>query len=188
MYEVTKRIGLDAGHRVPDHKSQCQKIHGHRYEVEVTLRAEKLFCSGEQKGMVMDFGFLKEVMLREIHRQCDHKFIIYRKDPLLKFLLDGPALEFLESRFPATTLENGDRTDLKLNVFSAGVPGVGLYVVGFVPTAENLAEHWLNRVQEHLDTHYAFETEVKVFSVKVQETPTSVAVYYNPECSVGKEV
>jgi hypothetical protein len=25
------------GHRIPDHKSQCRNLHGHRYTVEITL-------------------------------------------------------------------------------------------------------------------------------------------------------
>ena len=34
--ELTRRIGIDMGHRVPDHGSKCRNPHGHRYEILAT--------------------------------------------------------------------------------------------------------------------------------------------------------
>ena len=36
-FEITREIGLDAAHRVPDHASKCFHIHGHRYTVFATV-------------------------------------------------------------------------------------------------------------------------------------------------------
>ena len=33
---ITRRLEFDAGHRIPDHASQCRHLHGHRYAIEVT--------------------------------------------------------------------------------------------------------------------------------------------------------
>ena len=36
MISVTRRLEFDAGHRIPDHRSQCRNLHGHRYVLEIT--------------------------------------------------------------------------------------------------------------------------------------------------------
>ena len=37
---ITRRLEFDAGHRIPNHASQCRHLHGHRYAIEVTLSGE----------------------------------------------------------------------------------------------------------------------------------------------------
>ncbi|RDS98986.1 6-carboxytetrahydropterin synthase QueD, partial [Burkholderia contaminans] len=37
---ITRKLEFDAGHRIPDHRSQCRNLHGHRYVLEVTLRGD----------------------------------------------------------------------------------------------------------------------------------------------------
>ena len=37
---VTKVIEIDMGHRVPNHKSKCKNLHGHRYRFEVAVNGE----------------------------------------------------------------------------------------------------------------------------------------------------
>ena len=75
LYHVTRRIGIDAGHRIRTHGSKCRNLHGHRYEVEATCSAPRPHAGGEQDGMVIDFGFLKDEMLAVIDAACDHGFI-----------------------------------------------------------------------------------------------------------------
>ncbi|MQM35299.1 MAG: 6-carboxytetrahydropterin synthase QueD, partial [Candidatus Accumulibacter phosphatis] len=43
---ITRRLEFDAGHRIPDHKSQCRHLHGHRYALEITLGGEIIEQSG----------------------------------------------------------------------------------------------------------------------------------------------
>ncbi len=63
MYTMSREIGIDAGHRVPTHGSKCKNLHGHRYTIQAICKAGFLQSEGEQKAMVIDFGFLKEEML-----------------------------------------------------------------------------------------------------------------------------
>ena len=57
---VTRRLEFDAGHRIPDHKSQCKHLHGHRYVLEITLSGEPIDQAGDSSnGMVMDFSEIK---------------------------------------------------------------------------------------------------------------------------------
>jgi hypothetical protein len=37
---ITRRLEFDAGHRIPDHASQCRHLHGHRYALEITLSGD----------------------------------------------------------------------------------------------------------------------------------------------------
>ena len=60
---ITREIGIDMAHRVTHHGSKCKNIHGHRYTIHAMVKGP-LFESGEQQGMVLDFGFLKEEMMK----------------------------------------------------------------------------------------------------------------------------
>ena len=66
MYQLTKEVTFDAAHCIPGHKGKCAMMHGHRWEVEVDLRVEKL----PEDGMVADFGIIKEL----IHK-LDHTYL-----------------------------------------------------------------------------------------------------------------
>ena len=52
MLTITRKLEFDAGHRIPDHTSQCRNLHGHRYTVEITLKhyAHLLDEEAEEKG------------------------------------------------------------------------------------------------------------------------------------------
>jgi len=119
-FRITREIGIDAGHRVPNHHSRCKNIHGHRYTIQATVEGE-LAESGSVEGMAggMDFGFIKEEMMKEIDEPCDHKLILWKGET------------------KNSTFE--DLADI-----------VAIYWVDFSPTAENLAEHWFRRVDRQI--------------------------------------
>ena len=106
---ITRRLEFDAGHRIPQHKSQCRHLHGHRYALEITLSGEVIQTEGaSEQGMVMDFSDVKDIALQKIANVWDHAFLVYRGDTQV--------LEFLNS-----------------------IPGHKTVVMDSVPTAENLA-------------------------------------------------
>lgn len=81
---ITRRVEFDAGHRVPDHKSQCRNLHGHRYVLEATVTGEVRDEPGNpENGMITDFGELKEIMLTEVANEWDHAFLVYRNDKIV---------------------------------------------------------------------------------------------------------
>lgn len=107
--QITRRLEFDAGHRIPEHKSQCRHLHGHRYAIEITLSGEVVSARGESNnGMVMDFSDVKALARSHLVDAWDHAFLAWREDRAV--------VDFL------STLE-GHKTVL----FDA------------VPTAENLA-------------------------------------------------
>jgi len=79
---VSKEIEFDTAHRVPDHKSKCRNLHGHRYRVRATVIGEvKQLPDQSDSGMVIDFGDLKKC-LGVFHDRYDHKTVLFQADPL----------------------------------------------------------------------------------------------------------
>jgi 6-pyruvoyltetrahydropterin/6-carboxytetrahydropterin synthase len=78
---VTKTIEWDMGHRIPNHRSKCSSLHGHRYKAEICVVGDivqKRDISDE--GMVVDFSDLKRVFIEQVHDVLDHSSMIWEKD------------------------------------------------------------------------------------------------------------
>ena len=86
--QVTRRLEFDAGHRIPDHLSQCRHLHGHRYAIEITLSGDVIKADGRaMNGMVMDFSEIKGLAKRHLVDAWDHAFLAFRGDvPVVAFL------------------------------------------------------------------------------------------------------
>ena len=122
--QITTRLEFDAGHRIPDHKSQCRNLHGHRYALEITLSGD--IISQEQaseNGMVMDFSDVKHIARTSVVDVWDHAFLVYFKDK--------PVLDFLNS-----------------------LPNHKTVIFPSVPTAENMAaEAFIILKNQYKDTY-----------------------------------
>ena len=110
MLTITRKLEFDAGHRIPDHKSQCRNLHGHRYTLEITLTGQVIDHDGQtDNGMIMDFSDVKALAKENLVDLWDHAFLVYEKDTQVK--------EFLQS-----------------------LPDHKTVVLNRVPTVENLAQ------------------------------------------------
>lgn len=79
--QITRRLEFDAGHRIPNHRSQCRHLHGHRYAIEITLSGDIIRTSGaSEEGMVMDFSEVKAIAQRMLVDIWDHAFLVYTGD------------------------------------------------------------------------------------------------------------
>lgn len=107
---ITRRLEFDAGHRIPDHKSQCRHLHGHRYAIEITLAGGIIQRDGDAaNGMVMDFSDVKMLANTHLIDLWDHAFLAYAGD--------SAVVQFLQS-----------------------LPDHKTVLLDCVPTAENLAQ------------------------------------------------
>ena len=61
MYTVSVQAHYDAAHFLRNYKGKCERLHGHRYVVEVALQTEEL----NEAGIAFDFVDLKRE-LREL--------------------------------------------------------------------------------------------------------------------------
>ena len=108
--QITRRLEFDAGHRIPNHNSQCKHLHGHRYAIEITLSGKVITTEGvSEQGMVMDFSDVKRIAKERVVDAWDHAFLVYRGDRAV--------LDFLNT-----------------------LPDHKTVVMDVVPTAENLAK------------------------------------------------
>ncbi len=72
MFHVTKLIDFCYGHRLLKYEGKCRHLHGHNGRVEIRLRGDTL----DERGMLMDFGDVKETMKRWIDDNLDHRMIL----------------------------------------------------------------------------------------------------------------
>lgn len=86
--QITRRLEFDAGHRIPNHASQCRHLHGHRYAIEITLSGDIIATEGlSEQGMVMDYSEVKRIAKEKLVDGWDHAFLVYRNDrEVLDFL------------------------------------------------------------------------------------------------------
>lgn len=119
---ITKCIEIDLGHRVPNHKSKCHNLHGHRYKIEVGVNDKVVTTPGaSNEGMVIDFGDLKSIMMEQINEVFDHAFVMWEKDEFAPIF--------------STFKEKNDQKIVFLDS---------------VPTAENLSKLWYNLMRPQL--------------------------------------
>jgi 6-pyruvoyltetrahydropterin/6-carboxytetrahydropterin synthase len=110
MLTITRKLEFDAGHRIPDHKSQCRNLHGHRNTLEITLVGAVIDVEGSSdNGMIMDFSDIKALAKAHLVDIWDHAFLVYEKDHTVR--------TFLES-----------------------IPGHKTVIIDRIPTVENLAQ------------------------------------------------
>ena len=170
-FTITRRIGIDAGHRIATHGSKCRHLHGHRYTIEATCRSRALRASGAQTDMVLDFGFLKDEMLKHIDAPCDHGLVLSVDDTdlLSLFLPDGQSFSVWHSALRAEVAERGFAATAATRFAQK------LYLIGPQPTAECLARHWFEVlapvVRARSDSH------AELLQVRVEETPNCWATF-----------
>lgn len=78
---LTKEFSFEAAHALSGYDGKCREIHGHSYRLFVTVGGVPSSVEGDPKsGMVMDFGDLKEIVVREIVGRLDHAFVMRRTE------------------------------------------------------------------------------------------------------------
>ena len=131
MQTITRKLEFDAGHRIPDHRSQCRNLHGHRYVLEITLQGELVETEGApDRGMVMDFADVKALAMEHLVNKWDHAFIVYARDEVVR--------SFLAKMADHKTV-----------------------VLDRIPTVENLAAEAFRILSEVYNDHYGVDLKLK---------------------------
>ena len=134
---IRRWVETDTGHRIPNHKSKCRNLHGHRYRWEVELEGEVVTQEGaSEEGMLIDFGDVSKILEEKIHDVVDHAFIVYIGDT--------------ETRQAISVMGEDHKT----------------LVVEFVPTAENLAKWAFSIVEPDIKTAYGNVLKLVAFHVR----------------------
>lgn len=70
LVEVTRVFTFDAAHRLPDYVGKCNFLHGHTYKLELSVKGPR-----DTRGIVADFGDLKQIFKEEFEPLLDHKYL-----------------------------------------------------------------------------------------------------------------
>ncbi len=116
--KIGKVIQWDMGHRVLNHRSVCNGLHGHRYKAEICVEGDLVEKKdASEEGMVIDFADIKKTAQKFIQEELDHAFMVWEKD-----------IELLE--------------------FFKNSKGHKPVIVPFTPTAENVAAYIFNQLKD----------------------------------------
>ena len=138
MVTIIRRfVETDTGHRVPNHKSKCRHMHGHRYRWEAEIEGDVVDVAGvSDEGMLIDFSDVSAILNEYVHDIVDHAFIVYAGDDKAR-----QALELMG-------------------------PNHRTVVVDFIPTAENLAKWAFRQVEPHIKSAYGNQLRLVAMHVR----------------------
>ncbi|RLD31178.1 MAG: 6-carboxytetrahydropterin synthase QueD [Bacteroidetes bacterium] len=82
VIRITKEFKFEMAHALKNYDGLCRNIHGHSYELKVTISGTPVQDENNPKlGMVMDFGDLKKIVRKTIIDVFDHALVLYNKYP-----------------------------------------------------------------------------------------------------------
>ncbi len=94
MFRVTREIDFCYGHRLLNYDGKCRWLHGHNGRAVIGIQSETL----DERGMVLDFSDIKDVVKQWIDENLDHRMILHRDDPAIPFLQDlGEPLHIIDT-------------------------------------------------------------------------------------------
>lgn len=101
MYLVTREIDFCYGHRLLNYEGKCRHLHGHNGKAVLTFSSETL----DDRGMVLDFSDIKQVVSTWIDDNLDHRMILNRSDPVVSILEEmGEPLYLVDSNPTAESI------------------------------------------------------------------------------------
>jgi 6-pyruvoyltetrahydropterin/6-carboxytetrahydropterin synthase len=82
VFRVSREIHFCYGHRLLNYEGKCRYLHGHNARVIVTLESDVL----DARGMVLDFGEIKQSLSVWIDESLDHRMVLHRDDPAVPLM------------------------------------------------------------------------------------------------------
>lgn len=87
MYYLKTSATFDSAHFLSGYEGKCANIHGHCWKIEVSVKGDSLQQTGTKRGMLIDFGDLKNIV-RGIADSFDHA-LIFEKGSLREKTLEA---------------------------------------------------------------------------------------------------
>lgn len=82
LIRITKEFKFEMAHALKGYDGPCQNIHGHSYELKVTVSGNPIMDENNPKlGMVMDFGDLKKIVKEAVVDVFDHALVLNNSYP-----------------------------------------------------------------------------------------------------------
>ena len=137
---VTKRFHFEMAHTLYEYDGLCRNIHGHSYNLEVTISGEPRNEPGHPKdGMVLDFSELKTIVKNQIVDRFDHALMVNSLIPVKQ-------MELLRQTTNRIIVVDFQPTSENIVIFIAGIlqqhlpNGVKLFSIRLFETVTSFAE------------------------------------------------
>jgi 6-pyruvoyltetrahydropterin/6-carboxytetrahydropterin synthase len=89
-------FSFEAAHRQPEVGGKCRNMHGHSFQVGVTLfNADHIGGVNPKTGLSIDFSLVKNVIRGWIIEYFDHATLLGAMDPLAMYLIEEDCKVFL---------------------------------------------------------------------------------------------
>jgi 6-pyruvoyltetrahydropterin/6-carboxytetrahydropterin synthase len=82
VFRVSREIDFCYGHRLLNYAGKCKYLHGHNGRAIITIESKTL----DERGMVLDFSDIKNVVSAWIDEKLDHRMLLQRTDPVVPIL------------------------------------------------------------------------------------------------------
>jgi 6-pyruvoyltetrahydropterin/6-carboxytetrahydropterin synthase len=137
---VTKEFKFESAHALTGYDGPCKNIHGHSYELSVTIIGSPVSDRESTKlGMVMDFGDLKKIIKKQIVDPFDHALLLNAAVPNKDFQKSGEP--FTNTLFlPYQPTSENFLLDFAKRIEELLPPGVRLHSMRLRETANSYAE------------------------------------------------
>ncbi|HOI49414.1 MAG TPA: 6-carboxytetrahydropterin synthase QueD [Prolixibacteraceae bacterium] len=140
IIRITKRFHFEMAHTLYGYDGVCRNIHGHSYNLEITVAGEPLHQPGHpHDGMLIDFGDLKKIVKTHITDRFDHALMV-------NSLVPENQLEILQKTTDRIHIVDFQPTSENIVVFFAEIlqpllpRGVSLFSIRLYETVTSFAE------------------------------------------------
>ena len=81
-HTVVTSIDFCYGHRLLDYDGKCKHLHGHNGRLEIEVSSDRL----DARGMVVDFGEVRQAAKGWVDAHLDHRMVLCERDPAIPAL------------------------------------------------------------------------------------------------------
>lgn len=94
IVRITKIFHFEMAHALYGYDGPCKNIHGHSYQLSVTIIGKvETDSKNPKQGMVVDFSVLKNIVDKLIVKELDHALVLNEYSPHKKMLNDNSMFE-----------------------------------------------------------------------------------------------
>jgi 6-pyruvoyltetrahydropterin/6-carboxytetrahydropterin synthase len=109
---VTRRFSFEAAHQLPWHPGKCASLHGHSYQLDVTVTGTLT-----EDGVVIDFADLKAAVQDHVLKDYDHSNLNdFLPNPTAELIAADIANRLLQADLPVAEVTVHETTTCSATV------------------------------------------------------------------------
>jgi 6-pyruvoyltetrahydropterin/6-carboxytetrahydropterin synthase len=141
MLTLTKTFHFEMAHAIHGYLGACRNVHGHSYELHVSVTAEKKSdCYIPAPGFIIDFKEIKKLVTSNVVKKLDHQLVLSKP-----YLAEHPSLSLQQNLVTWEVEPTAENLLLFVQkVLSKELPpGTRLHYLKLYETKDSYAE-WIN--------------------------------------------